>query len=201
MAKPGSSRPSVLTNLQNDVTTLTRTFESLSPDSIAEAIRILKRADRIWLMGFRGSHCLAALATFWLRHLKNKAFLLPSAWMTFAEDVIDVRNGDAVLAIGFRRRPQILRALLTSGHAVGGARIVLVTDLSASSIAKLADIVLRCHSRPSGVFDSYVAAVSLLTYLLAELALEAGADARSRLRSIEDLHDQLDAFERLGRSR
>jgi hypothetical protein len=53
---------------------------------------------------------------------------------------------------------------------------------------------MRCHSRPSGVFDSYAAASSLLNYLLAALALRKGTAVRNRARRIEDPHDRLDAF-------
>jgi DNA-binding MurR/RpiR family transcriptional regulator len=120
--------------------------------------------------------------------------------VTFAEDTIDLGEKDAVLAIGFRRRSRIFRALLEHATA-SGARIILVTDLSASSTAKFADVVLRCHSRPSYLFDSYAAAISLLNYLVSHAALRADAKTRSRLRRIEDLHEQLDAFTQPSRSR
>ncbi len=188
-----ATQPSMVAHLQNDIANLTRTFQALQPDAINQVVDMLGRADRIWLIGFRASHELAELGAFWLRHLKYNVSLLPSGWMTFAEDVIDMRAGDAVLAIGFRRRPRMFRALLQNARDVG-ANVILVTDLSASTTAKLAHVVLRCHTRSSGVFDSYVAAASLLNYVLAALALRNGKAVRSRLQRIEDLHDKLDAF-------
>jgi DNA-binding MurR/RpiR family transcriptional regulator len=194
------SQPSIVTHLQNDIANLTRTFGALRPDAIGQVVDMLVHADRIWVIGFRASHELAELAAFWLKHLKYSVSLLPSGWMTFAEDVIDMRAGDAVLAIGFRRRPRMFRALLQNARDVG-ANVILVTDLSASAAARLAHVVLRCHSRPSGVFDSYVAAISLLNYVLAALALREGATVRTRLQHIENLHDKLDAFTLPARSR
>ncbi len=187
------SLPNIVAHLRNDIANLTRTFEALRPEAVGQAVDILVRAERIWLIGFRASHELAELAAFWLRHLKYNVSLLPSSWMTFAEDVIDMRAGDAVLAIGFRRRPRMFRALLQNARDVG-ANVILVTDLSASATAKLAHVVMRCHSRPSGVFDSYAAASSLLNYLLAALAQRKGIAVRDRLQRIETLHDKLDAF-------
>jgi DNA-binding MurR/RpiR family transcriptional regulator len=194
------SQPSIVTHLQNDIANLTRTFGALRPEAIGQVVDMLVRADRIWVIGFRASHELAELAAFWLKHLQYSVSLLPSGWMTFAEDVIDMRAGDAVLAIGFRRRPRMFRALLQNARDVG-ANVILVTDLSASGAARLAHVVLRCHSRPSGVFDSYVAATSLLNYVLAALALREGAAVRARLQHIENLHDKLDAFTLPARSR
>jgi len=188
-----ASQPSIVAHLQNDIANLTRTFGALRPETTGQVIDMLVRADRIWVIGFRASHELAELAAFWLKHLKYNVSLLPSGWMTFAEDMIDMRPGDAVLAIGFRRRPRMFRALLQNARDVG-ANVILVTDLSASGAARLAHVVLRCHSRPSGVFDSYAAATSLLNYLLAALALREGTTVRPRLQHIENLHDKLDAF-------
>jgi DNA-binding MurR/RpiR family transcriptional regulator len=188
-----SSQPSIVAHLQNDIANLTRTFGALRPETIGQVIDMLVRADRIWVIGFRASHELAELAAFWLKHLKYNVSMLPSGWMTFAEDMIDMRPGDAVLAIGFRRRPRMFRALLQNARDVG-ANVILVTDLSASGAARLAHVVLRCHSRPSGVFDSYAAASSLLNYVLAALALREGTTVRTRLQHIENLHDKLDAF-------
>jgi DNA-binding MurR/RpiR family transcriptional regulator len=135
-------------------------------------IDMLVRADRIWVIGFRASHELAELTAFWLKHLQYNVSRLPSGWMTFAEDMIDMQPGDAVLAIGFRRRPRMFRALLQNARDVG-ANVILVTDLSASGAARLGHVVLRCHSRPFGVFDSYAAAISLLNYVVAALAVAA----------------------------
>jgi DNA-binding MurR/RpiR family transcriptional regulator len=148
-----SSKPSIVAHLQNDIANLTRTFTALRPEAINEVVDMLVHAQRIWVIGFRASHELAELAAFWFKHLKDNVSLLPSGWMTFAEDMIDMRPWDAVLAIGLRRRPRVFRALLQNASDVG-ANVILVTDLSASAAARLAHVVLRCHSRASGVFDS-----------------------------------------------
>jgi DNA-binding MurR/RpiR family transcriptional regulator len=195
-----SSQPSFVAHLQNDIANLTRTFGALRPETIDQVTDMLVGAERIWVIGFRASHELAELAAFWLKHLQYNVSLLPSGWMTFAEVMIDMQPGDALLAIGFRRRPRMFRALLQNARDVG-ANVILVTDLSASGAARLAHVVLRCHSRPSGVFDSYAAAISLLNYLVAALARREGPTVRTRLQHIEHLHDKLDAFTVPTRSR
>lgn len=194
-----AAQPTAAAHLQNDIANLSRTFQSLRLVDLENATNILASTDRIWLLGFRGSHPLAEIAAFWLKHIRPDISFVPSSWVTFAEDTIDLSEKDAVLAIGFRRRSRIFRALLEHA-AASGARIILVTDLSASSIAKIADVVLRCHSRPSYLFDSYAAAISLLNYLISHAALRADAKTRTRLQRIEDLHEQLDAFTVPGRT-
>jgi DNA-binding MurR/RpiR family transcriptional regulator len=192
--------PGIGLHLQNEVANLTRTFEGLRPELLEQAIELLAGADRVWLIGFRASHPMAELAAFWMKYLRPGVALLPGSWMTFAEDVIDIKQGDAVLAVGMRRRPRMLRALLQSARD-RGAGVVLLTDLSASATARLAAVVLRCHSRSAAVFDSYTAVASMVNLLLGGLARRLGDGVRGRLAQIEDLADQLDAFTVPGRGR
>ncbi|MBV9633972.1 MAG: MurR/RpiR family transcriptional regulator, partial [Methylobacteriaceae bacterium] len=148
--RPSDIQLSIAAHLQNEVANLTRTFEGLRPEIVEEALAVLSKTQRIWLIGFRASHALAELATFWIKYLKSDVVLLPSAWMTVAEDVVAVQPEDTVLAIGMRRRPRLLRALLKHARE-SGATVILLTDLSASATAKFADIVIRCHSRSANV--------------------------------------------------
>ncbi len=183
----------LVAHLRTEIANLSRSFEGIRPESFAAAVDMLLRAERIWLIGFRGSHPVAELAAFWLKYLKKNVQFLPSGWMTFAEDVIDIGPGDTVFAVGLRRRPAAFRALVQNARE-SGAGILLLTDLSASATARLADVVLRCHSRSTSIFDSLSTAVSMVNFLLGSLALRQGEAVRDRLRRIEDLADRLDAI-------
>jgi DNA-binding MurR/RpiR family transcriptional regulator len=187
------SLPAPLQHVQTDLANLSRTFEALHAGAAAEAADLLAGAERIWVVGFRASRGLAELLHYWLSVVRAGVQSLQGDGMAFAEIAIDFRPGDAVVAIGFRRRTRLLRALLARAHATG-TRSVLITDVSASASAKLADVVLRCHSRPAYLFDSYSAAVSLLNFLVTAVAVRLGDSSRERMRDIDDLHEALDAF-------
>lgn len=180
-------------HVQADLANLSRTFEHLRPEALWQAVDALAEAERVWLIGFRGSYPLAFFARFWLALLKPDVRVLPAGGFSFAEDVIDISPSHVVLAIGFRRRPAILKALLEKARDAG-AKIILITDLSASLTSRYADVVLRCHSRAPYLFDSYTAAISLMNYLAAALAQRLGEAGRARLRRIDELHDDLDRF-------
>jgi DNA-binding MurR/RpiR family transcriptional regulator len=159
----------------------------LRPETVGQVIDMLVGAERIWVIGFRASHELAA---FWLKHLQYNVSLLRSDWMAFAEDMIDMQPGDAVLAIGFRRRPRMFRALLQNARDVG-ANVILVTERVRGSEARACRAALP--QPPFGRFR-LLRLRDLLNYLLAALALREGTAVRMRLQHIEDLHDKLDAF-------
>jgi DNA-binding MurR/RpiR family transcriptional regulator len=69
--------------------------------------------------------------------------------------------------------------------------VVLLADHSLGSIDKLAAVTLRCISRGSSLFDSYVAPLSLLNFICAGVARAMGEVAQMRFRRTEELHEEL----------
>jgi DNA-binding MurR/RpiR family transcriptional regulator len=181
-------------HLGHDLACLTQTLETIPPDVAARAIEVMAAADRLWVVGFRNSHALAFYARELLIQVKADVRLLPVAGQTLAEELSALKEGDAVLALGFRRRPPILGKILRTAAGVN-ARVVLIGDSTLGATAKLAEVTFRCLSRGSSLFDSYVAPMSLLNYLCSGVALALGDAAQERLRRIEHLHDDYADFE------
>ncbi len=121
--------------------------------------------------------------------------LLPVAGQTLAEELSALTQKDAVLAVGFRRRPPVLGKILRTAAEVK-AGVVLLGDPSLGDTARHAEVTFRCQSRGASLFDSYVAPVSLLNFLCSGVALALGEAAQARLRRAEHLHDEYDDFER-----
>ncbi len=187
------AEPLFTEHLANDETNLRRTFARLDPDEIHRAIEILVAARTVYLLGLRNSFSLAHYTRFTLKMLKPDVRLIPVGGLSFAEDVMDMGKEDVLLAIGFRRRPLVLRELL--GHArTREAGTIFVTDLSASDTAEIAGLVIRCHSRSTLAFDSYTSAMSVLNYIANGVAVALGPAGRKRLEMVDTLHDELDAF-------
>lgn len=175
-----------------DVQNLTRTAAMLTPALLGTAVDILVQAPTIWTVGFRNSYALASYARGLLLHLRPDVRLLPMPGMTLAEDLASVAAGDALLAVGFRRRPVTLREIMSHAQQAG-ARNVLVTDLTAARTAQLATVTLRCHTRGWSMFDSYAAPVSLINHLCVAVGTSLSAAVPGRLALIERLHGRLDA--------
>lgn len=178
-------------HVAQDLQNLARTAEMLSPASLAAAVDVLVNAKRLWILGFRNSAALAGYARGLLVHIKPDVRLLPIAGQTLAEDLVGLGPDDALLVIGFRRRPHILREVMAMAKEAG-AKTVLIADLTASRTAQLATVTLRCHNRGHSLFDSYAAPMSVLNYLCSAAGLALGEDAVARLADIERLHERLD---------
>ena len=177
-------------HLGHDVGSLTRTFETIAPDSIQTAVKILAGAERVTVVGFRNSYPLAFYACELLAQVRPSVRLVPMPGQTSSEELADLGRGDSVLAFGFRRRPPAFGRILRIAHDAR-SRIVLFGDHSIGDIARSAQVVFRCVSRGSGLFDSYVAPLSLVNFLCSGVALALGAPAQQRLRHIESLHAEL----------
>jgi DNA-binding MurR/RpiR family transcriptional regulator len=180
-------------HLDHDVACLTQALEGISADLARRAVEVLTKASRIWVVGFRTSYTLALYARELLVQVKPDVRLLPVPGQTIAEELSALAENDAMLALGFRRRPPWLAATLRTA-AQAKAHTILVGDPSLGDFGKHADITFRCQSRGSGVFDTFVAPISLLNYLASQVALALGEAAQQRLRRNEQLHDRFGDF-------
>jgi DNA-binding MurR/RpiR family transcriptional regulator len=178
-------------HLERDLANLARSLEGLDSHTVDGAIRALVGARRVWIMGLRNSYMLAFYARRQLVLVKDDVRLLPVPGQTMAEDLAGVTEADVVLAIGFRRRMGALGRAMQAARAAG-ARIVYLTDPSEGERRARADWTLVCQVQGAWLFDSYVAAISLLNYLCSAIARATGEAGRDRLERIERLHQDLD---------
>jgi len=185
--------PNVLEHLATDQENLRKTFDRITADQMEQSLDILSKGQTIWILGLRNSYGLAHYARFILNMLREDVRLIPIGGLSFAEEVLNMKPGDGMLVIGFRRRPMALRAVMSKAQSLG-VKTVYVTDISAARTAKLADVVFRCHSHGPYLYDSYTAAVSILNFLGTSLALHLGQTGIDRLNQIDELHDELDIF-------
>jgi DNA-binding MurR/RpiR family transcriptional regulator len=185
---PVSSDAPFAAHLANDLQNLAQTFDRLDPADVERAISLLVGASRICVAGFRNGRVLAQYAWALLTQLRGGITLVPGAGLNLAEDLADLGDSDVLLVMDFRRRVTLLRPMVEHANRVG-AKVVILTDPSATELPARSDVVLRCVNHGAAGFDSYVAAISLINHLGTSLALALGDAARHRLEEIESLHD------------
>nr|WP_319388128.1 MurR/RpiR family transcriptional regulator [uncultured Cohaesibacter sp.] len=178
-------------HIAQDLQNLTRTAEMLDAGALEEAISLLTNASRIWSLGFRNSMALATYARALLINLKPDVRLIPSAGMSFGEELASMNRTDTFLIFGFRRRPAQLRDVMEAIHEAG-APSILITDMTAGRTSQLATLTLRCHCKGHTMFDSYATPMSLINYICSGVSQSLGDQAVDRLKEIEQLHSKLD---------
>lgn len=181
--------PTLSGHLAAEIQNLVRSVEGQRPDEIARAVTMMARAEKLWVVGFGDNYPLAHLARALLIRIKPDIRMIPIGGFPVPEEFASIRDADAVLALGVGRKTRSLRSILRSAHGAGAA-VVLVTDQATPSVRDAVDVTLRCRTGGTGVFESAVAPVSLMTFLCSSLALRLGDGAIERLRFIDRIHEE-----------
>lgn len=180
--------------MEQELSNMTRTFEALDPRKLERIGKSLVDANRIWLLGFRHSHFLADYARWQFLQVRDNVQLLVSEASTLAEQMVDFKPGDIVVAVGFRRRTLRFREALKVIHKMG-VPILYLTEPNVGASINYATWVLHAEVSGSGPFDSYPAASSLIHLLSIAMLNQVGRDARERINKVEEFHAALNDFD------
>ncbi|WP_416047212.1 MurR/RpiR family transcriptional regulator [Cupriavidus basilensis] len=168
--------------------------ELLSERALETTLTELANARRVWVVGYRNSFMLAFYANALLSQVRSEVYLLNEQAGKDAELVAEIDSKDVLLAVDFRRRAKRLDGMVTLAREAG-AKLILLSDAPVSKLAAKADAVLRCSHHGGQVFDSYVAAVSLVNYLATAMAGRSRKRSRARMARVERAHDVLGDLE------
>lgn len=112
---------------------------------------------------------------------------MSAAW---ADDLLDVRRGDVLIAFDVRRYQRDV-AEFARGARRQGANIVLVTDIWRSPISAEASVVIPCPVGIPSAFDSAVAGLAAVELIVAGVVERLGERARGRIETLEDLRKSI----------
>ncbi len=173
-----------------DIKNLSETFKLPNSRPLTQATTLIARAARVRVVGLRNGHFVASYAAYLLAQLREEVVSLPGAAMTLAEDVVLLGRGDVLLVVDFRRRSALLQTIVEAARRAD-SKLVFIANPGMPALSRPGDIVLHCLTEGASLFDSYVAAVSIVNFLCASVAKELGKQSRKRLEAIEALHDAL----------
>jgi DNA-binding MurR/RpiR family transcriptional regulator len=164
---------------------------ALTQPRLPDAVALVADAQRVVVLGWRGSHAVALHLRQQLAHARRDVRLAPAPGQVVGEELADLGPGDVVLVVGFRRRPAGFGPLLAE-TARTGADVVLIADHTAAAHATYAAVWLECPVETGLAYDSYAGAMSLVAVLADGVLSRVGADGRRRVGAISA------AYERLG---
>jgi len=184
---------SISSHVECETANIGHTFQHLSEDDVEAIVEALANADRVVCLGFRTSAMVADYAAWLLGQLRDNVSVIGRGGNTLSEQISGLGSDDVVLAVGLRRRLPVFAQMIKSLRQ-RGVRVVLVTDPTAQKSAQHANWVLRAEARSASLFDSDLAANSLIHLLCSLLATKLGQSGRLRMQQISDLHDELGEF-------
>jgi DNA-binding MurR/RpiR family transcriptional regulator len=169
-------------------------LRSVEQPRLGEAVALIAGATRVTVVGWRNSYPVALHLRQQLAHARPDVRLAPHPGQVLGEELADLGPGDVLVLVGFRRRPHGFGAFLGEAAATG-ASVVLVADPTAIQHAGLATIWLECPVQGGLAFDSYAAAMSLVSVLADGVLSASGRGARDRVSGISRVYERLGEVE------
>lgn len=165
--------------------TLQETQALTQPEDVRVLVElILDTRHQLFCFGGRLSSFLAGYLVSHLRLLRPGCHALEDN-AQLPDRLYDVQRQDIVLLFDYRRyQSQALR--VANAAKARGARVVLFTDIYASPLRELADLVISAPVESISAFDTLVPALAQVEALIAALTLRS-----------TDLEDRLDGIDKL----
>lgn len=176
-------------HLNNEIRNISDTLSSLNEKTLRSVVTSLASCDKVWVVGFADDYALAHLARSLLIRVKSDIRMIPLAGFSIAEEFSSINSTDVVLAFTRKNISHIMLQLINSGQ-LAGAEIIQIGGQQLNPLPNVTQ--LSYSTRGEFLFDSFSAAVSLISYICSEVATVLGKPALARLYNIESLHDEWD---------
>jgi DNA-binding MurR/RpiR family transcriptional regulator len=188
LSRHAGKRPELGQHLQTELQNLVSTIEQQRSDELTQAVRLLARADKLWVVGFGDNYSLAHFARSQLIKVRSDIRMIPLGGFSVPEEFASITPNDVMLAFAIGRRTRSLRNIVASA-VQSGAKLLYITD-GAVARGGPGSLTLRCRSTGTTMFDSPTAAVSLMAFLCASLGAHLGEASVERLRRIDAIHEE-----------
>lgn len=168
---------------------LAETFVNLPRAELGEVAEALAdRRLRIHLVGGRFTDALARYLAVQLRILRPGVNHLQDQEANWLDQLLDMNERDLLLVFDIRRyQPSLLKLSRMAAHQK--VRVVLLTDQWLSPIAQVARHVLPARVAVPSMWDSTVAMMGLVEFLLAEVSRSSREFSRQRISDLERLRE------------
>jgi DNA-binding MurR/RpiR family transcriptional regulator len=159
-------------------------------EQLEAAVRLLNDAERIGLYGGGPPNRLAQQTATHLGRIGRTAFAMEDSGHAFADELLRLRPGDAVILIAYGRALEESRLLKAELQRVGG-RLVVITDNPRGRLAEGAQAVLEVPRTEVGNMTLYGTILLTLEIIVLSLTKESPERAMETARRLRDLRAEL----------
>jgi len=184
--------PTLAAHVAHETEAIRHAMENPAIDS---AVELLADARKVLVVGWRNSHPVALHLRQQVAAARPDVRLAPLPGQMIGEELVDLTSEDVVVAVGFRRRPSGFGGFLAEAAATG-ASVVLLADGTARHHAAHATHWIECPVSSTLAFDSYAAAMSVVSVLADGVLSATGRSGRDRASDITAAYTRLSEVER-----
>ncbi|MCD4720633.1 MAG: MurR/RpiR family transcriptional regulator [Desulfobacula sp.] len=165
--------------------------DTFDEQKFATIIKLMINAERILIVGLRGSYPLAHYLGFYLKMIRNGVSIIGQAGHTLADDLSALKSGDLLVAISINPYTKATADACHIGK-LQAADIIAITDNLSSPLAMETDNFLIASAEGNYFFNPMVAAIICIETLLSELVKQLGDKAIQRLNHIGYILEELE---------
>ncbi len=181
-------------SLAHDAKNLELTRNLIDAERVAECIEVLCNAKRIICLG-QGSHAAPSMVFAHLASVMGYPASFEQRTGVHLAAILNTLSEGDVLLISHLWRPLKEYTIAARIAAASKAKIITITDLTTSTLAKYSDHVLPVPSEGVFTFQSATAAVSVAYGLLAGMENHESRAIRPRLINVHELWNELELYE------
>lgn len=192
----GGQTDILFSTLKSDIGYIEKTLDAIDKKDFESAAAVISSAKKIYITGVRSAAALAEFAGFYLHLIfDNVRLIKTTGGDDLFEQIINVREGDAVIGITFPRYSKnTIKALEYAKK--NGAAVIGITDSRSSPVDAVSDITLIAESGTTSFIDSLTAPFSLITALLAAVSMMNREKVQSKLEKLEQIWDEYEVYDK-----
>lgn len=185
-ARIGQAMETTLGNLED-------TFRALDPARVADAVRAMRLARRVYVTGYRAALSIAYYFHYFGRMALPEMVLAPRQANAAVDELMEIEAGDVLVAVTFN--PYSKETIEACHFATEqGARLVMISDSELITPDLAPDFLFSARVKGAHPLASFTAAMGLVDILIGELIASEGDAAHERIREYEAMRDRFSAY-------
>ena len=174
--------------VQQGVLCIESSFHAIPYETLAESVRLLLQAGRIFTFGMKESYALAHYAYTRLLTVRDNVFILNAGYNGEVESILSLTPEDVCLVFLFHRYTKMTLQILPLLQKQG-AKIILVTSAPFDQVEKYSTLLIPCLVDAGGIKNSALAPICLADFLCNALAVQNGDATLHYMQRSEKLFD------------
>ncbi|MDS0524446.1 MurR/RpiR family transcriptional regulator [Clostridium sp. SHJSY1] len=179
--------------LKADMENIRATLEKINPYTFDEVLNSIFKAKTIYIIGLRSSTALAEFLGFYLNIILQNVRIVSYGISDIFEQMINVREGDLVIGIGFPRYATKTIDVLDFSKK-RGAEVLAITDSLLSPLAAKADYTLIAQSNMASFVDSLVAPLSIINALIIAVGMREKENISDIFENLEQIWQDYNVY-------
>ncbi len=182
--------------LNMDIDKIKKTLEEGDRDEFYRTVDTLCAAKNIYVIGARSAAVLARFLSFYFNMMFDNVKLVhTTSTSEMFEQILNIGENDIMIGISFPRYSTHTVKAFRYAHEQG-AKVIAITDSTASPLAEYADNMLLARSDMVSFADSLVAPMSVINALIVAVGMRKSDYVVKNFERLNAVYDEFEVYEK-----